>query len=217
MPYRRLGTPTTPQSSGVELLASSIVGLLIGALSAAIFLVASLVLPARVALLLGLLAGLAASIPRPTLSPWSQPMSAWSMFALGAMLLAKLEILSEVDLEWIPVTLMCSSAFARASVNAVRRHPIIQMPPAHGAMRIACLAIGLAPLAMFGISPEPVWGLWVAAAVTLVYAGALKGKGWSSPIVLRWSAAETVYALCVLLLMSAAAITGIQIDDSQDF
>lgn len=215
-PYRRLGSATEPQSASVELLASSVVGLVIGGIGAAIFLAASLVLPARVALLAGLLASLAVSIPRATLHPWAKPITPLSAFALGAMLLARLEILSEIDLEWIAVTLACSSAFGRAAVNAARRHPMVDMPAAHGAARIACLAVGMLPLAGFGIWPEPVWGLWVAAGVTLVAAAMMRGRRWMSPMLLRWTAAEAIFCLCVLLLMSAAAITGIRVDETAD-
>jgi disulfide bond formation protein DsbB len=211
-PYRRLGTTTQARSTSAEWLASSIVGVAIGAISAAIFLAASLVMPARIALLAGLLAGLALSIPRATLVPWAQPISPMSAFALGAMLLARLEILSEIDLEWIAVTMLCSSAFGRAAIHAARRQPMVAMPPAHGAARLGCLVVGMLPLAVFGVWPEPVWGLWVAAAVTLAFAAMAKGRRWTSPMVLRFSASETVFALCVLALMSAAAITGLQVE-----
>lgn len=214
-PYRRLGTSTQPQSPSVEVLASSIVGLMIGGIAAAVFLAASLVLPARVALLSGLLAGLAAGMPRASLLPWCQPISPMSAFVLGVVVLAKLEILSEIDLDWIAVTLVCSTAFARAAVNATRRQPIVTMPAAHGASRIASLVIGMLPLAAFGISPEPVWGLWVAAVVTLIFAAMVKGRRWTSPVTLRYVAAETVFCLCVLLLMSAAAITGVHLDEPE--
>lgn len=214
-PYRRLGSSTKPRSASTELLASSIVGLVIGGLASGIFLAASLVLPTRVALLSGLVAALAASLPRASLTPWAQPISPMSAFALGVMLMAKFEILAEIDLEWMAVTLMCSTAFARAAVNAARRQPMVQMPATHGAARLASLVIGMLPLAVFAVSPEPVWGLWVAAGITLVVATRIKGQRWTSPMAVRYVAAETVFCLCVLLLMSAATITGVQLEESE--
>lgn len=198
-----------PESSALALPASSIAGLLVGAISALTFLLGSLLLPARVAILLSLCVGLAASVPRTAFTAWALPIKAKSGLVIGLMLLLKLEMLSEVDIEWVPVTLICSAAWSRAAALAARPDPITGMAQATGVTRLATLLIGMLPLAFFGFWPEPVWGLWVAGLVSLVFARLIKPRGWAAPITARWIALEAIYCLCVLLLMSAATLTGI--------
>lgn len=174
---------------------------------AAIFMLISMVLPARVALLISLCLGLASSLPRGSLGAWSQTVSPKSAVILGVLILLKLEILSEIDLEWIPVTLICSAAWSRAAVLAAVPDPVVGLRSTTGTTRLAMLVIGMLPLGFFGIWPEPVWGLWVAGLVALLAARWIKARVSMGPVGVRWVMVETIYCLVVLLLMSAAAIS----------
>ena len=40
-----------------------------------------------------------------------------SALALGLLVLAKLELMSEIEQDWIPVTLICSAGWARAAIR----------------------------------------------------------------------------------------------------
>lgn len=205
-PIRRLSSQA-PVSATLDLLGSASAGIVVGLISAASFMLISMVLPARVALMISLGIGLFSSIPRGTLGRWAQTIGPKSALALGVSMLLKLEILSEIDLEWVPVTLICSAAWSRAAVLAATPGPLIGIRPNAGAARIGVLIVGMLPLCFFGLWPEPVWGLWVAALAALMTARWTKAQGIAAPIGVRWLFAETVYCLCVLLLMSAAAIT----------
>lgn len=191
----------------MEFLGSTAAGILVGVLCAAIFMLTSMVLPARVALLISLCVGLAAAIPRDGLGVWAQTLSPKSGLMLGVLVLLKLEILSEIDLEWIPVTLICSAAWSRAAVLAATPGPIVGLHPTSTATRLAMLIIGMLPLCFFGIWPEPVWGLWVAGLVALAAARWVKARAAMGPVGVRWVMVETIYCLVVLLLMSAATIS----------
>ena len=194
-------------AASVALPASCVGGILAGLLTAAVFLLTSMLFPVRLALLFSLCVSLWANIPRQTLTQWATPMHAKSAVTLVLMLLLKLEILSEVDLDWVPVILICSTAWSRAATLSARTAPIVGVFPANKFTRLSCLAIGMAPLCFFGLWPEPAWGLWVAAAVTLIAARLIRPQGFTAPISVRWIAVEMIYCLCVLALMSAAAIT----------
>ncbi len=171
-------------------------------------------LPARVALLISLCVALAASIPRRQLHGWAQPLRAGQGLILGLFTIAKLEMLSEVDLEWIPVVMISASAWSRAAALCAVHHPVTGLRAASGSARLGCALLGMLPLLFFGIWPEPVWGLWVAALVTLILARVLRPLTWASSIAVRWSAGETVFCLCVLLLMSAATLSEIEGDET---
>jgi hypothetical protein len=205
-PIRRLSTSPSSLDS-TDILGNAAAGIVAGLICAAIFLLASLALPGRVALLLSLCVGVFASIPRSPLGTWSQPMSPKAALALGLLVFIKLEIMSEIDLAWIPVTLICSAAWARAAVLSATPTPVVGMVPTSVATRTAVILIGLIPLCFFGIWPQPVWGLWVASLTALVAARWVKARIWTAPISVRWVLIETLYCLVVLLLMSAATIT----------
>lgn len=205
-PIRRL-TSSPPTLDATDVLGNAAAGIVAGIVASVVFLLGSLVLPARVALLLALCVGVFAAIPRSSLACWSQPLNAKSALALGLLVLAKLELLSEVDLAWIPVTLICGTAWGRAAVLAATPTPIIGIAPTSVGTRAAVLVIGLVPLCFFGVWPQPVWGLWVASVTSLVAARWIKARAWAAPISVRWALIEALYCLVVLLLMSAAAIT----------
>lgn len=196
-----------PASETLEFLGTTAAGILIGVLCAAIFMLASMVLPARVALLISLCVGLAGAIPRAGLGVWAQALNPQSSLILGVLVLLKLEILSEIDLEWIPVTLICSAAWARAAVLAATPAPIVGLHATTTPTRLAMLLIGMLPLCFFGVWPEPVWGLWVAGLVALIAARWVKARTSMGPVGVRWVLVETIYCLVVLLLMSAATIS----------
>ncbi len=191
----------------MEFLGGTAAGILVGIVCAAIFMLTSMVLPARVALLISLCVGLAGAIPRAGLGVWAQALNPKSSLILGVLVLLKLEILSEIDLEWIPVTLICSAAWSRAAVLAANPAPIVGLHATTTATRLAMLMIGMLPLCFFGIWPEPVWGLWVAGLVALLVARWIKAQAAMGPVGVRWVMVETIYCVVVLLLMSAAAIS----------
>lgn len=191
----------------MEFIGSTAAGILVGLLCAAIFMLTSMVLPARVALLISLCVSLAGSIPRPGLGVWTQALNPRSGLILGVLVLLKLEILSEIDLEWVPVTLICSAAWSRAAVLAATPSPIVGLHPTTTATRLGMLIIGMIPLCFFGIWPEPVWGLWVAGLIALITARWIKARGSMGPVGVRWVMVETIYCLIVLLLMSAATLS----------
>lgn len=194
-------------SAAIALPASCVGGILAGLLTAAVFLLISMLFPVRLALLFSLCVSLWTNIPRKTLMSWATPMHAKSAVALVLMLLLKLEILSEVDLDWVPVILICSTAWARATTLSAQTVPIVGLFKANTLTRLTCLAIGMTPLCFFGLWPEPVWGLWLAAAVALIAARLIRPQGFAAPIAVRRIMVEAIYCLCVLALMSAAAIT----------
>jgi hypothetical protein len=205
-PIRRLSS-RPPTLDATDVLGNAAAGIVAGIVAAVVFLLGSLVLPARVALLMALCVALFAAIPRASLACWGQPLTAKAALALGVLVLVKLEILSEVDLAWIPVTLICSAAWARAAVLAATPTPVIGITATSGATRAAVVVIGLVPLCFFGVWPQPVWGLWVASLTTLLAARWIKAQAWAAPISVRWAVIEALYCLVVLLLMSAAALT----------
>lgn len=204
-PFRR-PRASAVESPSISITAGSVAGLLAGLLTAVVFLIASALLPVRVALMIAILFGVVASLPRSTHTHWHQPIGPRSALALGLLVLAKLELMSEIEQDWIPVTLICSAGWARAAVLAARRDPLVSLPAASPAARTMAFAVGALPLAFFGLWPEPVFGLWVAALASLLLAATLKPRGWASPLATRWLALEVLYCLCVLILMSAASL-----------
>lgn len=214
LPGRLIGRHADGPSAAIALPASCVGGILAGLLIAAVFLLTSMLFPVRLALLFSLCISLWTNLPRRTLTLWATPMHAKSAIALVLMLLLKLEILSEVDLDWVPVILICSTAWARAATVAARTVPIVGLFAAGTFTRLACLAIGMAPLCFFGLWPEPVWGLWVAAAVSLIAARLIRPQGFAAPIGVRRIMVETIYCLCVLALMSAASITEMSTEEN---
>ena len=201
-------------SASLDIVASSVAGALLGIGIALIFLLGSLLLPARVALFIALGLGLIVSFPRATVIRWHQPLKASSALVMGMLTLLKVELVSEIDLEWIPVTLICSITWARAATLSARRDPVVGLPAASGSARLLSLAIGLSPIAYFGVWPQPVWGLWVAAILTLGFAFRLKPRTWAAPMSARYVVLETLFCLCVLALMSAAALTDLPDEDT---
>lgn len=212
-PFRYPGA-LTAESPSVGIAASSVAGLMIGIVTALMFLTLSLLLPVRVALMIAIGAGLLISLPRTTQAHWHQRMGDRTLLVLGLLTLAKLEIMSEVEQDWIPVTLICSTCWARAAVLGARRDPVAGLSAASGVARALALTVGAAPLAFFGLLPEPVLGLWVAALACLVLAKALKPHGWAAPLTARWMALEVLYCLCVLMLMSAASLGEVADDEA---
>jgi hypothetical protein len=210
----RKGAMTNPSGSvAAAYAACAIAGILTGCLAAGIFLLGSLVLPARVALLISLCVSLAASIPNSHLHGWSQPLRAGQALILGLLTIVKLEMLSEIDLEWIPVVMICGAAWSRAASLCAVQHPVVGLRAASVTGRLGCLMLGMLPLLFFGIWPEPVWGLWVAAVLSLLLSRAIRPLTWASSIAVRWSLGETVFCLCVLLLMSAATLSEMPDED----
>lgn len=179
---------------------------MIGVQTAAIFLLTSMLLPMRIALLISLCAGLAANMPRPAAGLTQPALSGKSALALGLLMLIKLEALSEIEHEWSAIILICSTVWARCASLAARSDPITNLATAPMGSRLICLLIGTAPMIFFGVWPEPAWGLWVAGLAALLVGRLLRPSGWAAPLIVRWVAAETVYCLSVVLLMSAAAL-----------
>ena len=191
----------------LALPASAVIGLLGGLAAALVFLLTSVLLATRPALVLGLLVGIWFAIPKPTHPGWSQPLGSKSAIAIGLLALLKLEILAEIDPAWIPVVLICGATWARVATLAARQDPVIGLGRAEPSARWISLLIGALPLCFFGLWPEPVWGLWVAAGIALVFARLLRPDHWAAPIAVRWMACEVVYCLCALALMSAASLS----------
>jgi len=205
-PVRRPRDPL-PASAETVLLGGSVIGILAGIAAAAVFVVISPVLPVRVAIFLALLTGLSGALPRTGTGLLQARLDPVHAGVVAVLLWAKLEILAEIDMEWIPVTLICGAAWSRAAMLAARRDTFIGLPPGSAACRFGALIIGALPLLFFGVWPEPVWGLWVAAALTLLLARLKAPIRWASPMGVRWQLAEALFFLCVLALLSAAALT----------
>lgn len=199
--------PAAETPAGLSFAASAVMGLLGGLAAALIFLLSSALLATRPALVLGLLVGIWFAIPKPTHLGWSQPLGSKSAIAIGLLTVLKLEILAEIDPAWIPVVLICAAAWARVAALAARQDPLIGLGRAQPSARWVSLVIGALPLCFFGLWPEPVWGLWVAAGITLLFARSLRPDHWAAPIAVRWMACEVIYCLCALALMSAASLS----------
>lgn len=197
-------------------VALGIGGLLVGLITAIVFLIASMLLPSRIALLVSLCVGLAAAMPRPAAGLQQPPLTGLSGLALALMLMIKLETVSEIDHAWSAIILICSATWARCAVLAARTHPINGLGPATSVARAVCLLIGASPMVFFGLLPEPAWGLWMAAFAVLVFSRLLKGVGWTAPLAVRWALAETIYCVVVVLLMSAAALAEFTEEESDD-
>lgn len=189
------------------LLWGSLIGILAGIAAAAVFIAISAVLPVRVAIFMALLTGLSGALPRARTGLRQARFEPVHAAVVAVMLWAKLEILAEIDVEWIPVTLICGAAWSRAAMLAARRDMFTGLAPGTPACRIGALIIGALPLMFLGVWPEPVWGLWVAAGLTLLLARLKAPIGWTSPMSVRWQLAEALFFLCVLALLSAAALT----------
>jgi hypothetical protein len=189
------------------LLWGSVIGILAGIAAAAVFIAVSPVLPVRVAILLALLTGLSGSLPRANTGLRQAHFGPIHAVVVAVLLWGKLEILAEIDVEWIPVTLICGAAWSRAAMLAARRNTFIGLATGSTACRLGALVIGALPLLFFGVWPEPVWGLWVAAALTLLLARLKAPISWASPMGVRWQLSEALFYLCVLALLSAAALT----------
>ena len=214
-PMRTSASSAIPDPSTIR-VALGVGGLLVGLMTAIVFLVSSMLLPSRIALLVSLCAGLAASMPRPGAGLQQPALTGSSGLALALMLMIKLETVSEIDHAWSAIILICSATWARCAVLAARAHPISGLGPASSSARAVCLLIGASPMVFFGLLPEPAWGLWVAAFAVLVISRLLKGVGWTAPMVVRWALAETIYCVVVVLLMSAAALAEFTGEDSED-
>ncbi|MBU6142401.1 MAG: hypothetical protein KGP33_00375 [Betaproteobacteria bacterium] len=214
-PLRTFASSAMPDPSMTR-VALGFGGLLVGLITAIVFLVASMLLPSRIALLMSLCIGLAAAMPRPAAGLQQPPLTGPSGLALALLLLIKLEAVSEIDHAWSAIILICSTTWARCAVLASRAHPISILGPAKGSARVVCLLIGASPMVFFGLLPEPAWGLWMAAFAVLIISRLLKGVGWTAPLVVRWALAETIYCVVVVLLMSAAALAEITEEDSDD-
>lgn len=214
----RLGRRAQTFSPQERVVGGCIAGLIVGVVSAMMFMLTSLLFSARLALLVALISALiidlmAAQSRR--LLPLQEPMlSPLSALALGIMLMAKVELLSDIDPEWIGVILICSAGWARSATLTARAEPMLDCRAAPSMTRAFGLLIGATPLLLFALWPEPVWGLWVAAAVSLWCARLLAPRTWAAPITVRWMASEMVYCLCVLALMSAAAVAEISIEET---
>ncbi|MFM8629982.1 MAG: hypothetical protein ACKODQ_00660 [Betaproteobacteria bacterium] len=204
---------TDPSTTRVAL---GIAGLLVGLMTAGLYLLASMLLPSRIALLISLCVGLAASLPRAPSGLQQPALTGPSGLAMALMLLIKLETVSEIDHAWSAIILICSTTWARCAVLATRANPISGLRPASNGSRAACLLIGAAPMLFFGLLPEPAWGLWMAAFAVLLISRLLRGIGWTAPLAVRWALAETVYCVVVVLLMSAAALAEFTEEDSED-
>lgn len=214
----RLGSHAQTFSAQERLVGGCLAGLIIGVISAMVFMLTSLLFSARLALLVALMSALvidlmAAQSRRllPLHEPAVTPLSA---LALGIMLMTKVELLSDIDPEWMGVILICSAGWARSATLTARAEPLLDCRAAPPMARAFGLWIGAAPLLLFALWPEPVWGLWVAAAVGLWCARLLAPRTWAAPITVRWMASELVYCLCVLALMSAAAVAEISIEET---
>lgn len=197
-------------------MAISLVGLLVGLQTAVVFMLASMLLPMRIALLISLCAGLAANMPRPAAGLTQPALGGKSVLALALLMLIKLEALSEIEHEWNAIVLICSTAWARCASLASRTDAIATMAATPLGSRLACLLIGMLPLLFFGVWPEPAWGLWLAALVTLIVSRLLPPSGWAAPLIVRWVAAEVIYCISVVLLMSAAALAEFTDSEAED-
>lgn len=186
--------------------AGTLIGILAGLASAAVYVLASAVLPARVAIALGLLVSLSATVSRSRSPLRPAGLSAPQSLCIGIMFLIKLETLTEIGHDWVPLTLICSCAWARASVLSVRPSAVTGITAASAASRLSALIVGLSPLLVFGVWPDPIWGLWVAALVTLLCARWVAPRGWAAPLSTRWICAEMLFCICVLVLLNAAAL-----------
>ena len=214
-PLRTSASSAMPDPSMTR-VALGIGGLLVGLITAIVFLIASMLLPSRIALLVSLCVGLAAAIPRPAAGLQQPPLTGLSGLALALMLMIKLETVSEIDHAWSAIILICSATWARCAVLTARTHPINGLGPATSVARAVCLLIGASPMVFFGLLPEPAWGLWMAAFAVLVFSRLLKGVGWTAPLAVRWALAETIYCVVVVLLMSAAALAEFTEEESDD-
>lgn len=197
-------------------MAIGLSGLLVGLQTAAIFLLTSMVLPMRIALLISLCAGLAANMPRPAAGLTQPALSGKSALALGLLMLIKLEALSEIEHEWSAIILICSTTWARCASLAARNDAITGLGSAPIGPRLTCLLIGMLPMLFFGVVPEPAWGLWVAGLAVLIVSRLLPPAGWAAPLIVRWVAAEAVYCISVVLLMSAAALAEFTDSEASD-
>lgn len=209
--------PWAPLEPSRLLIWGSALGVASGVAAAATFLITGLLLPVRVAIFLALLVGLSGSIPRSAsaLNPGhANPMG---LTLTGVLLLLKLEILAEIDQDWVAVTLICSSAWARAAILGGPKAVFVRVSPASGKARLTALVIGALPLIALGIWPEPVWGLWVAAILTWVVAIWVRPSRWASHPSTRCLLAEVVFCLSVLVLLSAAAMTEIAAEEETEF
>ncbi len=187
-------------------MAIGLAGLWVGLQTAAIFLLASMLLPMRIALLVSLCAGLAANMPRPAAGLTQPALSGKSALALALLMLVKLESLSEIEHEWTAIILICSTAWGRCASLASRTDAIANLATTPLGSRVVCLVIGMLPMLFFGLWPEPAWGLWVAGLTVLIVGRLLPPSGWAAPLIVRWVVAEAVYCISVVLLMSAAAL-----------
>lgn len=212
----RIRASREPEHASTTLLAVGLAGVLVGLQTAAVFVLTSMVLPVRIALLLSLCLGLAANMPRPAAGLAQPTLSGKSTLALGLLMLIKLETLSEIEHEWSAIILMCSTAWARCASLASRVDAINSLAATPLGARLICLLIGMLPMLFFGIWPEPAWGLWVAGLVALIASRLLPPSGWAAPLIVRWVAAEAIYCISVVLLMSAAALAEFTDSEPED-
>jgi hypothetical protein len=121
----RLGRSTLAVAAEHRVIGGSLAGLLIGIISGIVFIATSLLLSARLALIAALLIPLvidlmAAQSRRP-LATGEPPLQPLSALALGLMLVVKVELLSEIDPEWMGVILICSTAWSRSATLSARQ------------------------------------------------------------------------------------------------
>ncbi len=214
----RLGRRALSLTAEHRIIGGSLAGLLIGIISAIVFILTSLLLSARLALIaalaIPLVMDLMAAQSRRLLATGEPPLSPLSALSLGLMLVVKVELLSEIDPEWMGVILICSTAWSRSAALIARQDPFLDCRPASAPSRRVGLIVGATPLLLFALWPEPIWGLWVAAAASLWAARLLAPRTWAAPITVRWMMSEMVYCLCVLVLMSAASVAALSIEES---
>lgn len=214
----RLGSRAQALTVQERLIGGCLAGLLVGVVSALVFLLTSMLLSARLALVAALTSALVIDLmamqSRRFLESRDPPLTPLSALSLGVMLMAKIELLSDIDPEWIGVILICSAGWARSAALTARAEPLLDCRPASATTRAVGLVIGAIPLLIFALWPEPIWGLWLAAALSLWCARLLAPRTWAAPITVRWMASEMVYCLCVLALMSAAAVAEISIEEA---
>ena len=194
------------QSPEAILLWGSLIGIAAGLISALAFVAFYFMLPLKPAILLTLLISLSFTQIRSASPLGAANLKASYALTIALLVVLKMEILAEIDSQWIAATLICGSAWSRACVLALHPHPMTGARPPATASRFSSLILGIVPLLALAIWPEPIWGFWVAAVATAAFARFASLRGWAASLSARWIAAEALFMLCVLLLLSVAAL-----------
>lgn len=194
------------QSPEAILLWGSLIGIAAGLVSALAFVAFYFVLPLKPAILLTLLISLSFTQVRSASPLGAENLKASHAITIAVLVVLKMEMLAEIDSQWIAATLICSSAWSRACVLALHPTPVASFLAPTAASRLSSLTLGVIPLIGLAIWPEPVWGFWVAAVATAFFARFTSPRGWAASISARWIAAEALFILCVLILLSVAAL-----------